>query len=36
MRTTAMDVQAPSSSMRSTLVENTQPIGISSTPASIV
>ncbi|KAL6262485.1 calcium channel flower isoform X1 [Pogonomyrmex barbatus] len=36
MRTTAMDVQAPSSSMQSTLVENTQPIGLSNTPASIV
>ncbi|KYQ59928.1 hypothetical protein ALC60_01024 [Trachymyrmex zeteki] len=39
MRTTAMDVQAPSSSMRSVLVENTQPIGVSipaNTPASIV
>lgn len=36
MRTAAMDVQAPSSSMRSTLVENTQPIGFSSTPSSIV
>ncbi|EGI70436.1 Transmembrane protein C9orf7 [Acromyrmex echinatior] len=39
MRTTAMDIQAPSSSMRSVLVENTQPIGVSnptSTPASIV
>jgi len=39
MRTTAMDIQAPSSSMRTVLVENTQPIGVStptSTPASIV
>lgn len=36
MRIAAMDTQAPSSSMRSTLVENTQSIGLSNTPSSIV
>lgn len=36
MKTTAVDTKVPSSSMRSTLVENTQSIGFSDPPDSIV
>ncbi|XP_035722836.1 calcium channel flower-like isoform X1 [Vespa mandarinia] len=36
MRSTAMETQAPSSSMQSTLVENAQPMGYSSKPDSNV
>lgn len=36
MRSAAMETQAPSSSMQSTLVENAQPLGYSSKPDSNV